>query len=414
MTNPLRPFLLPKNHTKSRRKRDVYILGNNINLYRKVVEPTSEINCYNYREITSAPGYKKGSLKINKFSDLMKDWDFDSNNAENIIPENMSALSSKSVHWICNVCGHKWKAKISDRVSHAARCPQCARGCHSSLPEQAIFYYVKEIFPDAINGYSGFGFELDIYIPSIKTAIEYDGEWHKKKKNKSYETDKNKWCEDLGVNLIRVREDKCYEMASTDNTKVYVYKYRDWLSLEIIIKDILISLGASLNDIDVDFQRDNMQFSKNLNLARVRNNLIEKAPDLAEMFDLDKNYPIRPEYVNFGSTRRFHFKCERGHEFYTSPNQITNSNSRHGCPICGKIIGPLARLRPYISEDGELYPTIENYDKFNARSMNSSVHANRPIFGKKWRFLTEEEKEANKNIFIEYLFYKYSLKTNAA
>ena len=38
---------------------------------------------------------------------------------------------------------------------------------------------MKKAFPDAINRYKnilGSRFELDIYIPSLKTEIEYDGE----------------------------------------------------------------------------------------------------------------------------------------------------------------------------------------------------------------------------------------------
>lgn len=52
----------------------------------------------------------------------------------------------------------------------------------SSFPEQAIYYYLKKHFPDAINGDREClaGKELDIYIPSCKFAIEYDGQtWHK-------------------------------------------------------------------------------------------------------------------------------------------------------------------------------------------------------------------------------------------
>ena len=43
---------------------------------------------------------------------------------------------------------------------------------------KAIFYYIKQEFPDAVNGYKDIfdsSMELDIFIPSLKAGIEYDG-----------------------------------------------------------------------------------------------------------------------------------------------------------------------------------------------------------------------------------------------
>lgn len=49
----------------------------------------------------------------------------------------------------------------------------------TSFYEQAIFYYVRKFFPDALNRYqiecAGNKVEIDIFVPSIKVGIEYDG-----------------------------------------------------------------------------------------------------------------------------------------------------------------------------------------------------------------------------------------------
>ena len=43
-------------------------------------------------------------------------------------------------------------------------------------------YYLKESGINAVHTYKELGYELDIYIPSKKAAIEYDGYyWHKDK-----------------------------------------------------------------------------------------------------------------------------------------------------------------------------------------------------------------------------------------
>ena len=50
------------------------------------------------------------------------------------------------------------------------------------FPEQATFFYVHKLYSDAINKYKPVflgSMELDIYIPSIHTGIEFDGaNWH--------------------------------------------------------------------------------------------------------------------------------------------------------------------------------------------------------------------------------------------
>ena len=75
----------------------------------------------------------------------------------------------------------------------------------TSFGEQTILYYVSLAFPTAINRYMEFGFELDIYIPEIRTAIEYDGSyWHRDKQKRDNNRDKE--CKDLGIKLFRFRE----------------------------------------------------------------------------------------------------------------------------------------------------------------------------------------------------------------
>lgn len=79
----------------------------------------------------------------------------------------------------------------------------------TSKDEQIIYYYIKKFFPDAINRHTlyndGCKMEVDIFIPCISVAIEYDGYyWHKDKYEKDIQ--KNEFCKELSVFLIRVRE----------------------------------------------------------------------------------------------------------------------------------------------------------------------------------------------------------------
>ena len=85
---------------------------------------------------------------------------------------------------------------------NGTNCPICNSGKQTSFREQAIFYYIKKLYPNAISRYKpeGFGkFELDIYIPEIRFAFEYDGAaWHK---NRDFEREERKFqlCQKNGI-----------------------------------------------------------------------------------------------------------------------------------------------------------------------------------------------------------------------
>lgn len=77
----------------------------------------------------------------------------------------------------------------------------------TSFQEKALLFYLRTHFPEAgkLDRWQEFGVELDIYIPSIKAAVEYDGcKWH----CDSTEQDEKKGriCKSFGIRLIRIRE----------------------------------------------------------------------------------------------------------------------------------------------------------------------------------------------------------------
>lgn len=93
----------------------------------------------------------------------------------------------------------------------------------TSFWEQIIYYYLVKEYPSAISRYREQGVELDIFIPELKMAIEYDGYyWHKDKQEK--DNFKDLQCKKNAITLIRIREkllpktihSKCYLLQ--DNT----------------------------------------------------------------------------------------------------------------------------------------------------------------------------------------------------
>lgn len=111
------------------------------------------------------------------------------------MPTQIGVGTHEKIWWKCPF-GHSYQTYPSNRCGKQhTGCPICDKENHTSFPEQAVLYYIKKYYPDAINSdKERIGMELDIYIPQLDIAIEYDGKtWHN---NNSYEIKKNIVCKE--------------------------------------------------------------------------------------------------------------------------------------------------------------------------------------------------------------------------
>ena len=108
--------------------------------------------------------------------------------------------------------GHRWES-TANNIQRGQWCPHCARKV--SKPEVQLLKFIQQLYPDAqkCRGLlKNQKFELDIYMPSLKKAIEYDGEhWHYSEwaiSHKIPQRDalKNQQCAEAGIQLLRIRE----------------------------------------------------------------------------------------------------------------------------------------------------------------------------------------------------------------
>lgn len=86
----------------------------------------------------------------------------------------------------------------------------------SSFPEVALSNYVKSIYNGTIIENTRLiinPYELDIYLPDLNLAIEYNGRyWHAyPRKFKSYHLDKSLLCREKGIRLIHIYEFEDFE-----------------------------------------------------------------------------------------------------------------------------------------------------------------------------------------------------------
>lgn len=162
---------------------------------------------------------------------------------------NITCKQSTKVWWnhISNTGDiHSWLAQIHNRVSKEQNCPYC-NNRQTSINEQVIYKAFKQIYPDTLNRHKINGLEYDVYIPSIKFCLEYDGEYYHTGRSDRDEL-KSKEAKSLGMTFIRVvqtRSLKDIELVSNDTIKgnfdsnrSNTYKLIKWL------------LGKVGNDLD--------------------------------------------------------------------------------------------------------------------------------------------------------------------
>lgn len=130
------------------------------------------------------------------------------------IEDSYTSISEK-VKIICPIHG-EFEQMGTNHVVMGQGCPKC--GNYESKGETEIYNFVcsivgkenvKRRFRGAIEG----RYELDIYIPSKKFAIEYNGlRWHSEQsKDQYYHLRKTKDCESHGIRLFHVFEDEWEE-----------------------------------------------------------------------------------------------------------------------------------------------------------------------------------------------------------
>lgn len=139
--------------------------------------------------------------------ELAKEWHSEKNGT--LKPTDISQWDARSAWWQCiDYANHVWFSPVGSR-SKGAGCPRCT--AKTSKPEKALYEALLLKYQDAVNGEKislRWGrmkvAELDIFLPSLNTVIEYDGWWWHKDKTKK-DISKTQALLDAGYKVIRVR-----------------------------------------------------------------------------------------------------------------------------------------------------------------------------------------------------------------
>jgi len=267
---------------------------------------------------------------VNVYPELVEDeWDYTKNNVD---PKDVLISSSELIWWKSRY-GKPFQATIQERM-HSAN--------GTSFQEQAIFYYVKQLFPDAINrGQYAFDdggeIEIDIYIPSLHFAIEYDGVyWHKNKTDRDYH--KNTVLSNAGAHLLRVRDCGLDDLKDGFAEVIYHKVSPDdkGLHLRDVINEVVgsIKLYIDANQLTVD---DTVQKLLSA-FVLTKEKLIEDRPNiyaqyvtayqkdnisktcLIKFWDFEKNGNLMPNNVSIKANIFVVLTCPCGHSFHIQPS----------------------------------------------------------------------------------------------
>lgn len=180
-----------------------------------------------------------------QYTDLLSEWNYENNDKHGIKPDEIAVNSSLMASWICSKCKHEWNAKIYNRTINKSGCPACWQASHKSKQEDEVAEYIndylisnyamhfnvkrsiafREIYNskninvnnnDDISKYvKSMRKEIDIYIPELSLAVEYDGDYwhndsvmlaHRGMTNDDAHMIKQELCKQAGITLVFITE----------------------------------------------------------------------------------------------------------------------------------------------------------------------------------------------------------------
>lgn len=273
------------------------------------------------------------------------------------------------------------------------------RALKSSLPEQYIGFYLSKVFGEEIEYQAQFDWlpkmPLDIYIPSLQLAIEYDGVYYhaKKQETDDYKTYK---CRSQGIYLIRIKEKTSNQPKSRKRNEISYYFDKRYKNIDIAIHDLCLHInkkyGTSIQ-IDVDLNSDEDDF-----ISYVQHKYHQKS--IAYVWPESKDYWLDDENgltifdVLYTDGRRFTLKCPHcNKKFYTFTRYCSERHSLVPCECEFEEIEKTFEesIKKY-TETGEFVPFN---DTLQSRRLYDRMAS---VVDKMWRCKSKKEAELYKKL----------------
>lgn len=263
------------------------------------------------------------------YPSLLKEWDYEKN--FDISPSKIGRGSELKVWWKCEK-GHSWQAVVSNRIKGIG-CPICSKGLRISAGEKTILYYLKQVFPTAQENYHAEWLgksELDMFVPDLNFAVEYDGSrWHG---DSSKDSEKDSLCSAHGITLVRIRECRC--PVYTSSSIKYQLSNESDTELANAITFIFQTIRDKYGEHDfpiIDLDQSKESVYELVYQSKVANSIEKLHPHLLKEWDYEKNGDLKPSMVYAKSKIKVWWRCSIGHSWQAVVHTRANGT---GCPTC--------------------------------------------------------------------------------
>lgn len=195
----------------------------------------TSLNKFGTEHFVQSDEYKQRLVDMN-FSDMLRNIYYDKhiNKYQNFDLDFIS-INNRVVEVFSKKCGHTFsihydslKRRIENDYEYCTICNPVNSG--QSQEEKNIINWIRDLNIEVSERDRSFGVELDIFIPDMNLAIEFNGlYWHSELyKDRLYHLNKTEICKNNRVELIHIWED-------------------DWMYKRDIIKSILLNRFQLIN-----------------------------------------------------------------------------------------------------------------------------------------------------------------------
>lgn len=253
----------------------------------------------------------------------------------NIIIEGEYSGAYKKIKCKCTVCKYGWDA-VPHNLLTGRGCPECAHSSTSYI-EQFILHALRMVLGKnkvLSRDKSAIKKELDIYIPSMKVAIE-PGSWELHKGKYDRDIEKQHKCLDKGISLIIIYYDYTGIPPESDNIICFERDLSQPKEQKTLVD--LVYLLLDIMKVQYAFTTDDIYNISSLAYFNSRRVTTDQFRE--RLRAINPSIKMLGEYKH--SRSKVLCKCEIcGNEWMVTPNDLAWGK---GCPICGKKRAALSR-----------------------------------------------------------------------
>lgn len=286
----------------------------------------------------------------------------------------------------CLICGREWNA-LAGNIRKGQGCPSCEHA-PTSYAEQFLLSAFKHWFGDkevVSRSKEITGQELDIYLPTYRTAIEI-GSWYWHKKRLTNDNQKKERCKENGIRLIIIYDSfRNEDPPFSDDFYSYEKDYGSQRG-NAKLKELALILARQFNEYISQPSTEEWNTIRN---EAYRNSRMRTTEDFRiKISEINSNIEVVGEYTRARDLICCHcLVC--GNRWENTPYHLLKGQ---GCPVCSRVEGDKSRRKAVKNLDtGEVFESIrnaaENYRCSEAAIGNCCRGKTKTCKGYRWAFV---------------------------